>query len=207
MTVLQRRRVLVLCASLLAWPAAQAGALEALREFTSTARSGKASFTQVVTSPSGEKKRPQAGTFEFQRPNRFRFSYAKPFEQLIVADGQRLWLFDVDLNQVTVRRQADALAATPAALLAGGDLSRDFDLTEAPPREGLDWVLATPKRRDGAIQSVRIGFRGRELAALEIADGLGQRSLLTFSGVQLNAALPAELFRFVPPRGADVVEQ
>lgn len=189
------------------WPAAHAGALEALREFTGTVRSGKASFSQVVTTPSGERRRPQSGTFEFQRPNRFRFTYAKPFEQVIVADGQRLWLFDVDLNQVTVRRQADALAATPAALLAGADLSRDFELTEAPAREGLEWVLATPKRRDGAIQSVRIGFKGRELAALEIADGLGQRSMLTFGAIQTNLPLGPEVFRFAPPKGADVIEQ
>lgn len=186
---------------------AQAGALDALREFTTTARSGRANFTQVVVAPSGERKRPQTGIFEFQRPNRFRFTYAKPFEQLIVADGQRLWLFDVDLNQVTVRKQADALAATPAALLAGGDLSRDFDLAEAPSRDGLDWVAATPKRRDGAIQSVRVGFRGRDLAALEIADGLGQRSVLSFTAVQTNPALPPETFRFTPPKGADVIEQ
>lgn len=204
---MQSKSLITLLAGLCLSGAACAGALDAFREFVGSARSGKANFTQVVTSPGGAAKRPQTGTFEFQRPNRFRFAYAKPFEQVIVADGQRLWLYDVDLNQVTVRKQADALAATPAALLAGGDLSREFDLSDAPTRDGLDWLLATPKRRDGPLQSVRVGFRGRELAAIDILDGFGQRSVLTFSNVQTNVPVAPESLRFTPPRGADVIEQ
>ena len=141
------------------------------------------------------------------RPNRFRFVYAKPFEQHIVADGQKVWLHDVDLNQVTVRPLAQALGATPAALLAGATLDKEFDLKAAPAAEGFEWVLATPKVKDGPIQSLRVGFKGRELAALDIVDAFGQRSALRFSALEQNIKLPEDQFRFTPPKGADVIQQ
>ena len=138
--------------------------------------------------------------FEFLRPDRFRFVYAKPFEQTIVADGQRLWLHDVDLNQVTVRAQKDALGSTPAALIAsGGDLSSlrsAFDFKALPDKDGLEWVEAVPKARDGQLQRVRVGLRAKQLAVLDIEDGLGQRSELTFKGWQANPGLATGDFRF-----------
>ena len=186
---------------------AQADALDALRAFVRDARTGSAEFTQTVTSPDGARKRVSSGQFEFSRPNRFRFAYSRPYEQLIVADGQRLWIHDVDLNQVVSRRQAGALSATPAALLAGNTLEQDFTLSLEPTREGLDWVAARPKARDSGFEVLRIGFRGPELAAVEILDSVGQRSLLQFSQLRLNIALPADRLSFTVPRGADVIQQ
>jgi len=191
------------CAAL----AAQADALDTLREFVRDVKSGRASFTQTVTSADGAKKRVSSGSFEFARPNRFRFAYAKPFEQLIVSDGQKVWIHDVDLNQVSVRKLGAALGATPAALLAGASLDTEFELAAQPSKDGLDWVQALPRQKDGAFQLMRIGFRGKELAAVEILDSFGQRSLLQFSQYAANVTLPDTSFRFVPPAGADVIEQ
>ena len=186
---------------------ARADAVDTLKSFVRDVKSGRANFTQVVTSPDGAKKKTSSGTFEFSRPNRFRFAYLKPFEQLIVADGQKVWIHDADLNQVSSRKLTSALGATPAALLAGGSLEKDFDLAPLPARDGLEWAQATPKAKDGAFQAVRIGFRGQELAAVEIVDSFGQRSLLQFQQFAGNVALPVDAFRFTPPPGADVIEQ
>jgi outer membrane lipoprotein carrier protein len=187
--------------------AARADALDTLREFVRDVKSGRAAFTQTVTSADGAKKRVSSGSFEFARPNRFRFAYAKPLEQLIVSDGQKVWIHDVDLNQVSVRKLSAALGATPAALLAGASLDKEFDLVAQPSKDGIDWVQATPRQKDGAFQSMRVGFRGRELAAVEILDSFGQRSVLQFSQYAANVALTEQNFRFVPPQGADVIEQ
>jgi outer membrane lipoprotein carrier protein len=186
---------------------AHADSVDTLREFVRDVKSGRAAFTQTVTAPDGVKKKTSSGSFEFMRPNRFRFAYAKPFEQLIVADGSTVWVHDVDLNQVTARPLGNALGATPAALLAGGSLDGDFALAAQPAKDGIDWVLATPKAKDGAIQSLRIGFRGKTLAALEIADSFGQRSLMQFTDVAQGAAVSDQQFRFTPPPGADVIRQ
>ena len=186
---------------------AETQALLALQSFLRDARTGSAEFTQTVISPDGTKRRPSSGTFEFSRPDRFRFSYAKPFEQVIVADGQRLWIHDPELNQVVSRRQAGALSATPAALLAGTQVERSFTLTEEPARDGLVWVKAVPRKPDAGFESLRIGFRDGALASVEILDGLGQRSVLQFSRLRVNVPLPADRLVFVVPKGADVLEQ
>ena len=198
---------------------AWANGLDSLEIFVKTVSSGRADFTQVVTAPAKEgqaaRSKSSSGTFEFSRPNRFRFIYKKPFEQSIVADGQTLWLYDTDLNQVTARKQASALGSTPAALIAAAPdlraLQADFTLAAAPDAEGLQWVVATPRAKEGQLQSVRVGFRPGEkssgLAALEILDSFGQRSVLSFSKVEVNPALPADTFRFTPPKGADVIRQ
>ena len=188
-------------------PLAWANPVVALRDFVQNVRSGQGRFTQTVTSPDGKRRKVSQGIFEFQRPNRFRFVYAKPFEQTIVADGQRVWMHDPELNQVSVRKLTQALGATPAALLAGGNLDLDFELSAQPSKDGLEWAQATPRQRDGTIQTMRVGFRGRELAALEILDHFGQRSLLQFPDFKANAAVPPEQFRFTPPPGADLIEQ
>ena len=196
-----------------------ASGLESLENFVKTVKTGKAAFTQVVTAPAKDgqaaRSKTSSGTFEFQRPNRFRFVYQKPFAQTIVADGQTLWLHDVDLNQVTARPQSQVLGSTPAALIAAAPdlraLQADFALQAAPDKDGLQWGNATPKSKDGQLQSVRIGFKpadkGDELAVLEILDSFGQRSVLSFSGFQVNPSLPADSFQFKPPAGADVLRQ
>ena len=200
-------RPLVAALLLVAASAARADSVDTLREFVREVKSGRAAFTQVVTSADGQKKRSSRGSFEFERPNRFRFAYAKPFEQLIVSDGQKVWIHDLDLNQVSVRRLDQALGATPAALLAGATLDKEFELAAQPSEGGIDWVQATPRQKDGAFQAMRIGFRGKELAAVEILDGFGQRSRLDFSQYAANVAIAETGFRFVPPKGADVIEQ
>lgn len=194
---------------------ARAGGLESLENFVRTAKSGRADFTQVVTAPAREgqaaRSKTSSGSFEFARPNRFRFEYRKPFAQTIVADGQTLWLHDVDLNQVTARKQAQVLGTTPAALIASAPdlatLRKDFNLEAAPERDGLQWVLATPRVKEGQVTNVRIGFRGHDLAALDILDGFGQRSVMTFAKLELNTPVSADAFQFKPPPGADVIKQ
>ena len=184
-----------------------AAPVDTLREFVRDVKTGNARFTQTVTSPDGAKQKNSSGSFEFARPNRFRFAYAKPFEQTIVADGEKVWIYDKDLNQASSRRIGQALGATPAALLAGGSLEKDFDLGNLPAKDGLEWAEARPKAKDGAFQSVRVGFKGKDLAALEIVDSFGQRSLLRFEAFQDNGTIAPETFRFTPPAGADVIEQ
>jgi outer membrane lipoprotein carrier protein len=186
---------------------AWADAVASLRQFVQEVKSGRAAFTQTVSSPDGARKRSTEGRFEFVRPNRFRFDYAPPMAQHIVADGQKVWLHDPDLDQVTVRAMGDALGATPAALLAGGSLDKDFTLKALPDREGLQWAEAIPKARDSPFQAVRVGFKGKELAALEIVDSFGQVSTLSMRQFEANVNLAPERFRFTPPPGADVLEQ
>ncbi|MEA3395763.1 MAG: outer membrane lipoprotein chaperone LolA [Pseudomonadota bacterium] len=198
---------------------ARADGLESLEVFMRSASSGRAEFTQVVSMPAREgqaaRHKTSSGSFEFVRPNRFKFIYKKPFEQSIVADGQTLWLYDVDLNQVTSRKQAQALGSTPAALIASAPdlraLQADFTLAALPDKDGLQWVEAKPKAKEGQLQSIRVGFRAAdkvpELAALDILDSFGQRSVLNFSKVEINPRLATDAFRFQPPKGADVIRQ
>ena len=196
-------------------PFAWAGGMESLENFVKTAKTGRADFTQVVTAPGKDgqaaRSKTSSGTFEFSRPARFRFDYKKPFEQTIVADGQTLWLYDVDLKQVTSRKQAQVLGSTPAALIASSPdlnaLKKDFNLEAIADRDGLQWVQATPKVKDGQLNSVKIGFKGSDLSALDILDSFGQRSVLTFNKMELNAGVSADSFQFKPPVGVDVVKQ
>lgn len=202
------RRALLLAAGLAALPPARAqDAVERLRAFVRDTKSGQALFTQVVTSADGKRRRTSSGEFAFARPDRFRFVYRKPFEQTLVSDGQKVWMHDPDLNQVSSRPLGQALASTPAALLAGGALEPAFSLSAEPPHDGLDWVRATPQARDGAFEWMRVGFRGSQLVVIEVQDGFGQRSRLEFSRFEANVAVPAERFRFVVPPGADLVQQ
>jgi outer membrane lipoprotein carrier protein len=200
-------RLAALLALVLACAGVRADALDALKAFVRDVQTGQADFRQTVTSPDGKRVKTSSGTFEFARPNRFRFAYTRPFEQVIVADGSKVWIYDRDLNQASSRKLTQALGATPAALLAGGSLERDFELKATPDRNGLAWVEATPRVRDSALQTVRVGFRSSELAAVEIVDSFGQTSLLQFDKFVPNVPLAAERFRFVVPAGADLIEQ
>jgi len=194
---------------------AWAGGMESLEGFVKSARSGRADFTQTVTAPPRDGQSPRtktsSGTFEFQRPGKFRFDYKKPFAQSIVADGKILWLYDVDLNQVTRRPQSQVLGSTPAALIAAAPdlraLQADFTLEAQPERDGLQWVKATPKSKDGQLQSVQVGFEGDMLVVLEILDGFGQSSVLKFGKVEVNPVLAANAFEFKVPAGADILKQ
>lgn len=194
---------------------ASAAGLDSLESFVRTVKTARTDFTQVVTVPGKDGQAPRSktssGTFEFSRPGRFKFVYKKPFAQTIVADGKTLWLYDTDLNQVTARKQAQALGSTPAALIASAAdvraLQADFHLASDGQHEGVEWVLATPKGKDSALQSVRIGFRDGVLAHLEIVDSFGQRSEMSFMGFQANVSLEPASFTFKPPAGADLIQQ
>ena len=193
--------------------------LNVLESFVKNTKSGRAAFTQVVTSPAKDGQTPKtktsSGSFEFLRPNRFKFLYKKPFEQSIVSDGQTLWLHDVDLNQVTARKLTQVLGGTPAAVIAAAadlkGLQADFVLTALPEKSGLQWIKAMPKTKEGQLQSITVGIKttekGTELAALEILDSFGQLSVMTFSQFEVNPALAAASFQFKPPAGADVSKQ
>lgn len=195
----------------------QANSVDSLAQFMQQISSGRADFTQVVTSPSraGQPTRAKtsSGRFEFQRPGQFRFDYLKPFVQTLVADGQTLWLHDLDLNQVTAQSQAQVLGSTPAALLTAASdlraLQADFKFTPEPDQGGLQWVRAMPQSPDGQIRAVMVGLRvspsGPELAVLDVQDSLGQRSVLTFTGFESNPTLPAQSFVFKAPPGADII--
>jgi outer membrane lipoprotein carrier protein len=198
---------------------ASASSLDTLESFLKSTKSGRADFTQVVTSPAkaGQttvRSKTSTGQFSFVRPTRFRFDYVKPFPQVIVADGQTLWLYDADLEQVTARKQTQALGSTPAALVAtAADLSalqKEFTLDAQPDADGLQWVQATPKNRESTIQSVRMGLRVDgvqvSLGKLEIFDAMGQRSVLSFERFEVNPAnLGAAQFNFVTPKGVSVI--
>lgn len=185
-----------------------ADAADSLRAFVRDVKSGRSAFTQTVTSPDGAKQKVSSGSFSFARPNRFRFDYAKPYAQAIVSDGQKVWFHDPDLNQVTVRKVADALGSTPVALLTGSSIEKSFELKNQPDQGGLEWVQATPRDTGGTIQWLKAGFKGRALVAVEIADSFGQRSMLKFDQLETDAAaLAPETFRFSVPAGADVSEQ
>jgi len=209
------KQMIATMAWVLAAGGAWAGGMESLEAFVKNVKSGRAEFTQTVTAPSkdGQPARVKTsnGSFEFQRPGKFKFDYKKPFVQSIVADGKTLWLYDADLNQVTQRAQAQALGSTPAALIAAAPdlraLQAEFTLEAEPERDGLQWVKATPKGKEGQLQSVFVGFQGEGLAALEILDSFGQRSVLKFGKVEVNPVLPPGTFAFKTPAGADLVKQ
>lgn len=179
--------------------------VQALRDFVRRVQSGRATFTQTVVSPDGTRRKTSSGRFEFVRPNRFRFDYDKPFPQLIVADGEKVWIHDPDLNQASARNQSQLIGTTPAAILAGSAIDAEFDLAPQASQDGLAWVQAMPKQRDGPIRSLRVGFRGSQLAVFEILDSFGQRSLLRFDAFEANVPIPPDRFRFTPPPGTDVL--
>jgi outer membrane lipoprotein carrier protein len=199
-------RAVSLAALSLACASAFATATDELRDFVKNVKSGRSTFTQTVTSPNGKQKLSN-GSFAFERPNRFRFVYEKPYAQTVVGDGTKVWIYDPDLNQASSRKTGDALANTPAALIVSNDIDKVFTLADQPSKDGLDWVLATPRQAEGTVRSLKVGFRNHALAQLEIDDSFGQRSLIVFNAFEPNAKLPADTFVFVPPKGADVAEQ
>jgi outer membrane lipoprotein carrier protein len=206
MTVPRSIRAALLAAFALSCASAFATATDELRSFVKTVKSGKSTFTQTVTSPNGKQKLSN-GSFEFERPNRFRFIYQKPYAQTVVGDGTKVWIYDPDLNQASSRKLGDALANTPAALIVSNDIDKVFTLADQPSKDGIEWVLATPRQAEGTVRALKVGFRNHALAQLEIDDSFGQKSMLVFSAFEPNAKLPADTFVFVPPKGADVAEQ
>jgi len=196
-----------LVAMALCGASAHAGAIESLQRFVQGTASGESDFTQTVTPPDGAPPKQSAGHFAFERPNHFRFEYRTPYEQLIVGDGTDIWVYDPDLAQATVRKIGDTLDATPAALLAGQSLDKNFDLKDDGSADGLAWVRATPKAKEGTIRWMRAGFEGDTLKAIEIGDSFGQRSMMRLEALKTGSPLPASTFEFKAPQGVDVVRQ
>ena len=193
--------VVVLCAGI-----ANAATLDQLHAFVRDTQTMRAAFTQVVSDAAGRQVAQASGEFVIARPGRFRWNVEKPYKQLLVGDGQRVWIYDEDLNQVVVRNNDRALGTTPAALLAGKEeVERAFEWRSLPEAEGLEWLGATPKDKDAAFSELRLGFDAHGLAALQVTDNFGQRTFIRLSKLERNPKLAAELFRFTPPAGADVV--
>ena len=193
---------------------AQAGAIDKLKTFIATTHSARANFTQEVLDQNGNRIQNASGIMEFQRPGKFRWTYQKPYEQLIVGDGSKFWLYDADLNQVTVRKLDTALGSSPAALLSGSnEIERGFALTENGKRDGLEWLQATPKgkgpgnkQQDSSFNSILMGFNAQaELVVMELTDMYGHKTVLRFSAMLRNPKIPESQFQFSPPKGADVL--
>ncbi len=203
-------RILPLLFVLLVSTAAHAGgAGEArLREFFAATRSLQADFDQVLLDEHGRLRQQSHGRFWLQRPGRFRWDYAKPYPQQIIADGERIWFYDPGLEQVTVKSLKAGLGATPAALLSDDDaaaLDRDFRIHELGRRDGALWVRLEPKGDQNEFREMRLAFKGRELAVMEVVDGFGQTTRITFRNETRNPPIPAGTFRFVAPKGVDVI--
>ena len=185
---------------------ASAGGLDDFLAFNSSSKTATGRFDQQVFDHSGKPVETASGTFAFQRPGRFRWTYDKPHKQVLVGDGAKLWIYDPDLNQVVVRKLDQALGATPAALLAGDDsLEKNFELTDGGKSGDEEFVDAKPRAGDSGFASIRIGLKGNLPRTMELHDSFGQVTQLSFGAFERNAAVDAALFRFVPPQGADVV--
>lgn len=194
---------LLLCAFV---SAAHAAAVERFRSFLKTTQAAHADFEQKVYGREGKLLQESKGSFVFQRPGRFRWTYAKPVDQVIVGDGERVWIHDRDLNQVTVRRMSKALGSTPAALLAGSsDVEKAFELSEAGARDQLEWLEAKPRDPEAGFDRIRMGFSATGIEAMELVDNFGQTTRLRFLNLQRNPKTDPADFRFEPPKGADVL--
>lgn len=190
---------------------AQASALEQFKHFVADTKSARGEFSQRMVKEEGGKLRTSAassGGFQFARPGKFIWSYHKPYEQVLQADGDKLYIYDKDLNQVTVKALGNALGSSPAAILFGSnDLEKNFSLSEAGTRDGIEWLQAIPKTKDTQFEKIGIGLKEGVPVAMELRDSFGQVSLLSFTRFEKNPALPANHFRFSMPKGADILQQ
>ena len=186
---------------------AYAAATDKLKNFIASTHSAQANFTQEVRDKSGKRIQSASGTMQFVRPGKFRWVYQKPFEQLIVGDGEKFWLHDVELNQVTVRKIDAALGSSPAALLSGSnEIERGFELKDNGTKDNLEWLEATPRALDTSFNKILMAFNAQsELIIMELHDAIGHTTVLRFSKMQRNPQLSSQLFKFVPPKGADVL--
>ena len=187
---------------------ASAAATDALKVFLTQTQTVKARFAQMVLDKNGKQLQQAQGVMQFSRPGKFRWDYQKPYEQVIVGDGSRLWIYDKDLNQVTVRKLDRALGSSPAALLSGSnDLESDYKLSNLGVEKGLDWLEALPKNKETVFERVRMGFGKSGLEAMELRDQFGQTTVITFADIERNPRIAADVFRFTPPQGADVISE
>ena len=186
--------------------AAEAATVEELKALLRETNTARSRFAQMVLDKNLKKLQESTGTMQFARPGRFRWEYEKPYQQTIVGDGTRVWVYDKDLNQVTVRKIDVALGTSPAALLAGSnDIDKSYALTATGNQDGLDWIEAVPRTRDNTFEKVRLGFSKSGLEAMELRDQFGQVTVIKFSAIERNAKIAPDTFKFTPPKGADVI--
>jgi outer membrane lipoprotein carrier protein len=199
-------QVLAGAALLTSLPAMAADGITLLRQFVERTHAAKGAFVQSIYRANGGRGEESSGDFIFQRPGKFRWNYAKPYPQVLVGDGVKLWSYDPDLAQVTVKRMGDALGGTPAAILAGDtDLDKSFTLEDGGEANGLVWAVATPKATDSSFARMKLGFDGNRLVGMEIRDNFGQITILKFTTFEANPAIDPSVFKFTPPAGVDVV--
>ena len=186
---------------------AYAGATDKLKNFIASTRSAQADFTQDVRDKNGQRIQLASGTMQFVRPGKFRWVYQKPYEQLILGDGEKFWLYDKELNQVTVKKIDAALGSSPAALLSGNnEIERGFQLKDNGTRDGLEWLEAVPRNQDTSFEKIHMAFNAQsDLVVMELQDSFGHTTVLRFAKLQRNPQLAPQLFKFVPPKGADVL--
>ena len=189
----------------------QASALEQFKAFVAGTKSARGEFNQRMVKEEGGKMRVSStanGVFIFARPGKFIWTYQKPYEQVLQADGEKLFIYDKDLNQVTIKTLGNAIGSSPAAILFGSnDLEKNFTLSEGGIREGIEWLQAIPKAKDTSFEKIGIGLKDGVPVAMELRDSFGQISLLTFTKFEKNPSLPANQFHFALPKGADVLQQ
>jgi outer membrane lipoprotein carrier protein len=185
---------------------AQAGAIDQLHLFLQSTKTLKAEFAQTVIAKNGRKPQESSGQVAISRPGKLRWDIQKPYPQLVVGDGEKIWIYDPELKQVTIRKAGQAIGGSPAALLAGNnELEKNFKLSEAGESEGFNWVEAIAKADDSGFEKIRLGLVGSDLKAMELYDNFGQTTLIRFSRLERNVHLPVTTFKFTPPAGVDVV--
>ena len=201
-----RTLLLACCTSGLFALPVHASSLDSLKTFLSDVKSAKAHFKQLVLDKKMTTVQETSGTMLFSRPGKFRWVYEQPYEQLIIGDGAKLWMYDIDLKQVTVKPMDSALGSSPAALLAGNnEIEKYFVLKDIGKRGTMEWLEATPKDKESTFESMRMGFSGKGLEVMELRDHFGQTTVIRFSGMERNPKLAPELFKFVAPKGVDVI--
>jgi outer membrane lipoprotein carrier protein len=185
-----------------------AASVDTLKSMLNQTTTAKGRFAQIVLDRNNKTLQQASGTMEFSRPGRFRWEYTKPYEQSIVGDGTRLWIYDKDLNQVTVRKLDKALGASPAALLAGSnEIEKSYTLKAAGENGGLDWLDAVPRAQDTAFERIRLGFNKTGLDTMELKDQFGQTTIIKFDGLERNVKIAPSAFSFTPPKGAAVISE
>jgi outer membrane lipoprotein carrier protein len=200
------RALIVAVFCLFAAQTASAGAIDKLHRFLDSTKTVRADFAQIVVAKNGRKPQQSTGVMMFSRPGKFRWQIEKPYSQLLLGDGEKVWIYDPDLRQVTVKKVGTALGGTPAALLAGDNaFEKNFTLRELGEREGMEWLEAIPKTQDSGFEKITLGFAGNDLKAMELFDNFGQTTSLLFARLERNPPLAASLFRFTPPAGVDVI--
>ncbi|OIQ81568.1 outer-membrane lipoprotein carrier protein precursor [mine drainage metagenome] len=196
----------LLCCCLLLPSLARADAAQRLSSFFQSTDSMRAQFHQTVLDAQNRKVQEVTGSMQLLRPGKFRWDYNKPYVQLVIGDGRKVWLYDPELDQVTVRSLDKMIGSSPAALLAGNkDIEKTFDIRADVRQGSMDWVEVTPKDKESGFERMYLGFNGENLQEMELHDSFGQTTVIEFSHLERNPKLNPQVFKFTPPKGADVV--